>query len=137
MAASSSSVRVIMRLDSKEYEQVCDRVVKQFRDNGERQSIKSKRVRLKHVEMTAAKFEELATLQRVFPAFTLKRFKNMQARGILGKVCGCTIVLNDELEHTVKFVYHDVKANQEERGLTDPSYITGMSGSMAYFAGLR
>jgi len=45
--------------------------------------------------------------------------------------------LNDELEHAIKFVYHDVKAAQEERGLTDPSYITGMSGSLAYFAGLR
>ena len=120
---SNNSIAVVVQLTDKKLEDAADIVVKAFGSFGNRQSIKmGSRVRIRHVEMSAEKFNDLAQLQRDFPSFRLTRYRALRSRGMLDTICGHTIVEREGLGDTIIFRYKDV-TEYDDAGLVDPSYI--------------
>ena len=120
---SSNSISVTVDISDKKLENAADVVVKTFGAYGNRQSIKmGSRVRIRHVEMSADKFNEFAQLQRDFPSFRLTRYRALRSRGILGTICGHTIIEREGLDSTIIFQYKEVQEH-DDSGLVGPSHI--------------
>lgn len=124
MDVSSNTIQVELMLNQRHHEDAVDVLITAFRNYGQRQALKNGcgRVRLRHVEMSKDKFEQLVALHIAFPAFRLCRFRALRWRGVLGTVCGVTVFENDDLGNTLRFQYMDVLVSDDD-SLPDPMYI--------------
>lgn len=122
---SSNTIQVECLLNQRHHEDAVDVLVMAFRNYGQRQALKNGygRVRLRHVEMSLDKFEQLVALHNAFPGFRLCRFRALRWRGVLGTVCGVTVFENSELGNNLRFQYMDVLVSDDE-SLPDPMYIS-------------
>ncbi len=134
MDVSSNTVQVELRFNQKHHEDAADILVRAFRTHGQRQALKNEygRVRLRHVEMSKDKFDELVSLHHAFPAFRLSRYRALRWRGMLGSVCGVTVFENNELGNDLRFQYMDVLAC-EDSSLIDPMYISHPKATIGPF----
>lgn len=117
-------IQAEFKVDTKHHEDAADYLVKLMNSFAPRTLIKEGRtVRLLHIEMSAAMFEQFCMLHRSFPAFRITKFRVMTSRNAIGILCGHTIILNNDIPNEVRFQYKEV-VSQECEYLPDPFFIS-------------
>jgi hypothetical protein len=120
-------------VDLQCFEETADYLVKTMNNYVNRGSVRvGGHVRLKHIEMSAAQFALIETLHSHFRAFRMTSYSALRHRGVLGTLCGITVICNDNLNRLIKFQYTDILA-QEQDFLIDPFHIASPKAAVSPF----
>lgn len=126
-------IQVDFFVDTNHHEDTADHLVKTMNNYGPITCIKAgTSVRLTHMEMSEALFDQLDKLHTHFPAFRVQAYRSLSVRKVLGVLCGVTVHRNDTLRNSVRFQYKDVLAQPNE-SLPDPAYINHPKGALSPF----
>lgn len=120
----TNSISVVVVLNHVGAEESANMVVNSFASFAGRCSLKiGCKVRIKHVEMSREKFDEIARVHSDFSCFRMTRYRALRSRGLLGTICGVTVIERENMGDTIKFLYKDIETF-DDTGLIDPYYIS-------------